>query len=200
MNGQVQNLDHKSTDKVGVIIVSYNQKAFFALLFKTLSEQSFKNFQIYLIDNCSNDGSVQHVKELCVEYNLQARYFELEQNTGYSGGNNYGFLKAVQDGCKYCLILNSDTELDKDCIKSLVDCIENQPEIVVTGLILFLGKGEAPNTTIQEFGANANFNSYQIKKNFASMIFEFTEKEIPEYLQVNYITGACILIKASLFV
>lgn len=185
--------------KVGVIIVSYNQKDFLKLLFESLSCQSFKNFCIYFVDNGSHDGSVDCAKELCTDLKLDTKFFELDENRGYTGGNNYGVRVAVGDGCKYCLILNTDTELDKDCIGFLIDCIESSSEIAATGPILLLGDKGARNTTIQEFGANADFRNYKIKKNYSSELFEPIRENIPDYLQVNFLTGACILIKSSVY-
>jgi len=187
------------SDRVGVIIVSYNQRNFLKLLFGTLSKQSFTNFCIYFVDNCSHDGSVEYAKELCISLELEARFFELNENTGYTGGNNYGVREAVADGCIYCLILNSDTELDGDCIRILVECLEHGTGIGATGPILLIGKRGLQNTIIQEFGANALFKSYKIKKNYSSQSFEQVENNIPDNLQVNYLTGACIMIKASVY-
>ncbi|HEY5125295.1 MAG TPA: glycosyltransferase family 2 protein [Ignavibacteria bacterium] len=187
------------SDKVGVIIVSYNQRNFLKLVFETLSDQSFLNLCIYFVDNCSNDGSVEHAKELCTEFKLDARFFELNENTGYTSGNNYGVRVAVTDGCKYCLILNSDTELDRDCIKLLIECLESEPGIAATGPILLLGNKGNRYTTIQEFGANVDFRNYKIKKNYSSELFEQIGKNIPDYLQVNFITGACIMFSSSVY-
>ena len=187
------------SDKVGVVIVSYNQKNFLELCFKTLSEQSFTNFCIYFVDNCSHDGSVEYAKKLCSDLKLETRFFEQNENTGYTGGNNYGVREAVRDGCKYCLILNSDTEPDRECIGSLIKCIESEPGIGATGPILLLGNKGARDTTIQEFGANADFRNYKINKNYSSELFESIKKNIPDYLQVNYITGACLMLKSIVY-
>jgi GT2 family glycosyltransferase len=187
------------SDKVGVIIVSYNQKNFLELLFKTISDQSFKNLCVYFVDNCSRDGSTEFAKEYCANLKLEARFFELKENKGYTGGNNYGVREAVKDGCKYCLILNTDTELDSECITLLLECLESDPEIAATGPILLLGNKGTHYTTIQEFGANADFRNYKIKKNYSSEIFENIEQNIPDYLQVNFITGACLMLKSSAY-
>ena len=186
--------------KVGIIMVSYNQKGFLDVLFETVSCQSFKSFCIYFVDNGSTDGSVEYARELISRLNLDARFFELTENTGYTGGNNFGVEEAVHDGCEYCLILNSDTELAPDCIEILVECIESTPGIAATGPILLLGKKDDHNTAIQELGAVANFRNYIIKKNYSSELYEQTREKIPDYLQVNFLTGACILIKSAVYI
>ena len=185
--------------KVGVIIVSYNQKGFLDLLFETLSCQSIKSICIYFVDNASTDGSVEYARGLIKRLNLDARFFELAENTGYTGGNNYGVGEAVRDGCEYCLILNSDTELAPDCIEILIECIESTTGIAATGPILLLGKKDDQNTYIQELGAVANFSNYIINKNYSSESYEQTKEKIPDYLMVNFLTGACILIKSAVY-
>ena len=185
--------------EVGIIIVSYNQRKFLTLLLESLADQSFKNFCIYFVDNGSKDGSVEYGKRLCTELNLDAQFIELKENTGYTGGNNYGVGIAVGDSCKYCLILNSDTELEKECLQSLINCIESEPEIAATGPILLIGIKSEQNTIIQEFGAHGDFKNYKIIKNFSGVLFNQIEKEIPDCLQVNYLTGACMLLKSSVY-
>jgi GT2 family glycosyltransferase len=142
---------------------------------------------------------VEYAKKLCSDLKLETRFFEQNENTGYTGGNNYGVREAVRDGCKYCLILNSDTELDRECIGSLIKCIESAPGIGATGPILLLGNKGDRDTTIQEFGAYADFRNYKIIKNYSSELFEPIGKNIPDYLQVNFITGACLMLKSSVY-
>jgi hypothetical protein len=187
------------SEKVGVIIVSYNQRNFLKLLFESLSNQSHPNFCIYFIDNFSHDGSPEYAEELCSELKLEAKFFKLSENTGYTGGNNYGVRAAVNDGCNYCLILNSDIELEEKSVESLLKCIKSEPGIAAVGPILLLGGNGNKSATIQEFGATADFRKYKIRKYYSSVLFEYAEKSIPNCLHVNYITGACILLKSSVF-
>jgi GT2 family glycosyltransferase len=81
----------------------------------------------------------------------------------------------------------------------LIECIESAPRIAATGPILLLGNKAARDTKIQEFGANADFRNYKIVKNYSSELFEPIEKNIPDYLQVNFITGACLMLKSAVY-
>lgn len=41
-------------------------------------------------------------------------------NLGFSGGNNVGIQKALQNGCKYLILLNNDTIVDSHLLKDMI--------------------------------------------------------------------------------
>lgn len=185
--------------RVGIIIVSYNQKKYLRLLFETIASQSFNNYQIYFVDNNSIDDSVDHARSIATEFGLNVLFFLLNKNTGYTGGNNYGVKKAVEDGCEYVLILNTDLELDSNCLQNLVECLSSDHSLAVAGPILLFPKKAEQFTEIQEFGADANFLKYKVKKHYTADLYEPIESKIPDKQDVNFITGACFLYRSTVF-
>ncbi len=76
------------------------------------------------MDNGSSDGSLEYIKT-----QPQVKLIKLDKN--------YGFARAVNIGIKssnsrYCFLLNNDTEVDKDCLKFLVEAADEHTE---TGFI-----------------------------------------------------------------
>jgi len=61
---------------------------------------------IYIVDNASNDGSFEALSERYPNCNT----FCNTQNSGYTGGNNYGLKKTYENGYDATLILNNDIE------------------------------------------------------------------------------------------
>ncbi|MEG0722270.1 MAG: glycosyltransferase, partial [Lachnospiraceae bacterium] len=49
--------------KVTVIIPNYNGKHFMEPCLKSLSEQTYKDYDIIIVDNASTDGSVEYLRE-----------------------------------------------------------------------------------------------------------------------------------------
>mgnify|MGYP003395948958 CR=1 FL=1 len=99
---------------VTVIIPNWNGKELLKVCLKSLANQSFKDFEVVVIDNGSSDGSSDYIKK----FHPKVKVIELDKN--------YGFAKAVNMGIqstnsKYLFLLNNDTEVDKDCIKYLVE-------------------------------------------------------------------------------
>lgn len=108
--------------KVTVVIPNYNGLKFMKTCLDSLREQSYKEFQTLVIDNASEDGSYEFVKDNYPEVRL-VRFKK-----------NYGFSAAVNKGIDlsetpYVLLLNNDTEADRDFVLELVKGIEKSDDI-----------------------------------------------------------------------
>ncbi len=108
--------------KVTVIIPNYNGCHYMEPCLASLKEQTFKDFQILVVDNGSTDGSIACVRENCPD----ARVIALDKN--------YGFSKAVNVGIRhsktpYVILLNNDTKADPHYIEEMVKAIERSPRI-----------------------------------------------------------------------
>jgi hypothetical protein len=104
--------------KVAVIIANYNGKKYLKSCFKTLREQTYKNLKVIIVDNGSEDGSKELIKEKFSQFDL----IELDENTGFAKANNIGMRRAFEKfpDCEYICPLNNDIELDKDYFYNLV--------------------------------------------------------------------------------
>ena len=49
--------------KVTIVIPNYNGKHFMEPCLSSLSEQTYKNFHILVVDNASSDGSIEYMEE-----------------------------------------------------------------------------------------------------------------------------------------
>ena len=108
--------------KVTVIIPNYNGDAYIEECLKSLKAQSFRDFEILIVDNASEDASADYIKEHYPEIEL----IRLDQN--------YGFSRAVNEGIRrtktpYLILLNNDTKCDPDFIKELVCEIEKSEKV-----------------------------------------------------------------------
>ena len=108
--------------KVSIIIPNYNGLKYIKVCLESLYMQSFKSFDIIIVDNDSQDGSCKFILQNYLQVNL----ITLKQN--------YGFSKAVNEGIKasnseYIVLLNNDTEVDKFWLENLVNCIESDEKI-----------------------------------------------------------------------
>lgn len=108
--------------KVTVVIPNYNGLKFMKTCLGSLGEQSYKEFQTIVIDNASEDGSYEFVRDNYPE----VRLVRLKKNYGFSAAVNKGI-----DLCEtpYVLLLNNDTEADRDFILELVKGIEKSDDI-----------------------------------------------------------------------
>lgn len=106
---------------VSVIIPNWNGKDLLRTCLKSLQKQTFKNFEVVVVDNGSTDGSAEYIEKSF----LKVKLIKLNKN--------YGFAKAVNTGIKstdspYLFLLNNDTEVDKDCLRFLVEAASKHKE------------------------------------------------------------------------
>ena len=108
--------------EVSVVIPNYNGEKYLRDCLDSLNEQTFRDFELIVVDNGSEDDSVKIVRDRFP----QARIERLDKN--------YGFSRAVNDGIKmakapYVILLNNDTRADKDYIKELYLAITGDERI-----------------------------------------------------------------------
>ncbi len=108
--------------KTSVIIPNWNGQNLLEDCLSSLRAQTYKNFEVMVVDNGSTDGSVQYIHS-----NFPGiKVIELDKN--------YGFAKAINEGVKktlaeYVVFLNNDTAVDKNWLAELVKLIEKHPEV-----------------------------------------------------------------------
>lgn len=133
-------------EKVVVLVLHYNGKELLDDCLNSYLNNNYKNYEVVLIDNGSEDDSVQYVKQ---NFN-QVRVIENKQNLGYSAGFNVGLNYAFnQANADYALVTNNDVKADCNVIFELVKTANLNKEIgFVTGKVYYY---EQP-TTLQTVG------------------------------------------------
>ena len=112
---------------LSIIIVNYNVKEFLQNLLHSISKSSNKiNREIIIVDNASNDGSVEFISEKFPEVNLIAN----TKNLGFSTANNIGMKQAKG---KYILLLNPDTLVSEDTFEKMICFFEENPQVGLAG-------------------------------------------------------------------
>lgn len=115
--------------KVSVIILNYNGKEFLKECIDSVLDQTFKDYEILIVDNASSDGSVDFIKE---NYG-QLRLIESKKNLGFAGGNNLGVKHAKGD---LIVLLNNDTKAETNWLQGLVDAVDKDGVAIASSLIL----------------------------------------------------------------
>ena len=105
---------------VSVVIVNWNGKALLGECLDSLRVQTCQDLEIVLVDNGSQDGSSEFVREQYPGVKL----ISLKENRGFAGGNNAGI--SVAEG-KYIALLNNDTKADPEWIAQLIAVAETTP-------------------------------------------------------------------------
>ncbi len=183
--------------KTGIILVMFRQKHNLEMLYSSIAEQTEKDFKVYFVDNDTECNDTEFSKTLDKRFGLNIEYFPTLDNKGFAEGNNIGAKKAMADGCKYIFFLNNDTILDNNCLSELIKSIEGNTKNAASCPIIFYWQSAKTKERVQEFGANADFNSYKINKLFEGVSYTEYENQIPDTLQVDLLSGGAMLIKSE---
>lgn len=113
--------------KLSIIIVNFNVKAFLqnCLLSVRKSLEDIPS-EIIVVDNASDDGSVEIIKKNFPDVKL----IELSENLGFSKANNIG-LKIAKG--EYICLLNPDTIVEEDTFNTMIRFMESHPEAGMAG-------------------------------------------------------------------
>jgi GT2 family glycosyltransferase len=106
--------------EVSIIVMNWNGKHFLSTCLTALRRQAFRDFETILVDNGSEDRSVDFVRQNFPEVRVVA----LEQNVGFALGNIAGYEAANGD---WIVLLNNDTEADAGWLEALHDAIRSFP-------------------------------------------------------------------------
>ncbi|SHK24203.1 glycosyltransferase family 2 protein [Tepidibacter formicigenes] len=108
--------------KISVIIPNYNGRKLLKDCLESLAKQSFKDFEIIIIDN----GSSDHSKEFVNKNYPKITFIEMGKNCGFSMAVNHGI--KLSKG-KYVVLLNNDTIAEENWLKCLLNTIESDEKI-----------------------------------------------------------------------
>ena len=105
---------------VSVIVNVYNCREYLPTSLESVRQQTYKNLEVILVDDCSTDGS----GEFCDEFSKQDDRFRVihhPHNTGVSGPRNTGLRESKGE---YIYFMDSDDYIHERAIEKLVDALE----------------------------------------------------------------------------
>jgi len=121
--------------KLTVIIVNYNVKFFLELALLAAQKAATQVLtEIFVVDNNSNDGSVEMVQQKFPHIQLIAN----KKNVGFSTANNQA-IKLAQG--EYILLLNPDTVVGEKTFAEVVDFMDKTPDAGGLGINMIDGTG-----------------------------------------------------------
>lgn len=123
--------DYSQVPLIAIIIVNWNGKDLLDTCLTSLKKTDYPKYNVIVVDNGSNDGSVEFVKKKFPEVDALL----LDKNYGFAKGNNAGIKNALKKyNPDYILLLNNDVEIvQRDWLKRLIEVSENNGKIGITG-------------------------------------------------------------------
>jgi GT2 family glycosyltransferase len=148
--------------KVSAIVVNWNGKDILSECLQSLLKQEYKDLEIWVSDNGSEDGSQAMLEELYPSVHL----VENGENLGFGSAVNRALGKAQGD---YLLFLNNDLELAPDCVGQLVNLLESDKEIgAAIPKILYHRDAQEPSPS-----DSAAINSFGVVVNYTGVAYPY---------------------------
>lgn len=167
---------------VGIVISNYNGWQDTVQCLESLQKQTYRNFEIILLDDASTNDSVQQLQKHLTENTV---FLPQEANSGFAAVNNVGMRRVLADGCDWVLLLNNDTVVAPDFLETLLR--ETPAGAVSCPKMLFLD----PPDEIWFAGGELDRATGKVKH------LGGHEKDGPAFAekkQVSFITFCCVLL------
>jgi len=161
-----------------IIILNYNGREWLPACLESLRGTTYRDYKVLLVDNDSNDGSIDLVRAGFPEVEVMIN----ESNLGFSEGNNRGMSRALADGAEYIVLLNPDTIVESEWLGRLIDAGNSDPTIGILGAVQLDYDG-------------ADFNSWTMTA-FPELIDELRDPGTARaWIPVEWVEGACMIVR-----
>ena len=167
--------------KIAIIIVNWKQYQLTKLCLYSLQKIKYDNYQIILIDNESNPKELKKIKNQFDKIIT----FPNQKNLGFTGANNVGIEYAIKNDFEYVMLINNDTEVEKNFINPLIEVLEKNQNF-----------GAAQPLILNYYNRNKVWSA----GGFLNKFFGYTYViKSPDGIKKNidWITGCCFFLRTD---
>ncbi len=182
---------------VSIIIVNYNGKNITENCLNSIFSLKEKvEKEVIVVDNGSNDGSVEYLKERFP----QVFFIENKKNIGFAKGNNLGIKKSRG---KYVVLLNNDTEVLNKAFERAYYFMEKNKDVGICGFKLLNPDGsiqyscrDFPSFETALFNRTSLFTRIFPNNPFSQKYLK-THFSHDKVIEVDWVSGAAMMIRKS---
>jgi len=114
---------------VSIIMPSFNSGSFIEATVNTVLKQTFINWELIIIDDCSTDNSLKVIEKM-VESDKRIKLIPLKVTGGTAKARNEGLKEASG---QYIVFLDSDDLWDENFLESQIDFMHDNGPIITAG-------------------------------------------------------------------
>lgn len=183
---------YKDNPQVTIVLVNYNGSEVTIECLKSLSEITYSNYKVIVVDNHSSDDSV---KVLTMYQQSSSHPFHLitaQENNGFADGNNIGIQYALEQNADYVLLLNNDTVVERGFLEPLVEVLQEDSLCAATiGTIRY----DQERDRIWYAGGSFSFQTGKTVHYHYNEVKPVLDKDQIE--KVSFATGCCLCISSE---
>lgn len=136
--------------KVGIVVVTYNRKELLAEVVAALRVQTFKDFDIIVVNNGSTDGTS---KWLDVQNDIITI---TQENIGGAGGFNTGLKYVAENQYEFCWLMDDDVVCEPNALQELLTAYTTKKDIGFVCSAVYGLNGKAMNVPIVDTRPSEN--------------------------------------------
>ena len=126
--------------KISIIIPVYNAEKYVEECFRSIINQSYKDYEIIFINDSSTDNSLSIIKKLVILHKgIQIKIISNKQNKGTAFSRNKGITQAIGE---YIYFMDDDDTISVEALNTFIDAANkyNYPDIVCANVNVNLYK------------------------------------------------------------
>lgn len=116
--------------KLSVNLVVYNGEKYLPFVFASLKRQTYKDWEMIFVDNCSTDRTMELLEKELADKTISCKILKNDANYGFASGHNRAFKEAESE---YVLMLNVDMYLLPDALQNMVNFMDQHPQTGAVG-------------------------------------------------------------------
>ena len=109
-----------------MVVVNWNRRELLVACLRSLAAQTHPDFDVYVVDNGSEDGSAEAVAKINETFPIPLQLIQNSTNRGFCAANNQGI--AASTG-RLIALLNNDAEAEPGWLEALEAVIESDPAV-----------------------------------------------------------------------
>ena len=180
--------EYKKSYKIGIIIPNYNYVHTIQKCISSILNQTYKNYEIIFVDDCSTDNSVKLVEtikqcEIDDHNEDKIKIVQLKQKRLNGGARNEGYLH-LSDDVDYIYYIDSDDWLyDNTVLEKINNSLQSEPDVLFVGLASYK-RGKTEIVDIPEYK-----NKYEAIKGWSGSCGKVIKKELATRQECLYNEG-----------
>ena len=170
--------------KVSVVVNCYNSEEYLEEALESIKQQTYEDYEVVFIDNCSTDNSAAIAKR----FGEKLKYYKTERTIPLGSGRNYALARCSGD---YVAFLDCDDLWEKDKLAIQVKIMDEYPDCSITMSNIYMlnmdygtksvaiDKNVKPLLDLNDFVIDYEFgmSSFMVrKKTIETMPYRFDER------------------------
>lgn len=168
-------------NKFGIIIPNCNYEEWIDKCLGSIAIQTYKNYEVIFVDDCSTDNSVHNVEKYVDKMNI--KIIKLKQKRLNGGARNEAYLH-LSDDVDYVMYVDSDDWLlNEDVLEQINKALINKPDV------LFIGMSDYKNGITKEVYKPEYKDKYEAMQGWSGSCGKVIKKELATRQECLYAEG-----------